>query len=120
ARVPRTIIESLWAMVGEMTQALHAQDSRRFAIADAEFHQTLVRTSGNPFLDQLAASLTERLFRFTPRSARTEWLEPAYREHIALVERIECGDLDATLAALRSHLRAGLGAISGRAPKRHA
>lgn len=118
AKVPRTVIETLWGLIGEMTQALHAQDAQRFSAADAEFHQALVRTSGNPFLDQLAASLTERLSRFLPRSGRAERLEAAYREHIALVERIERGDLDATLAALRSHLRGGLAAIMGRAPKR--
>jgi DNA-binding GntR family transcriptional regulator len=117
ARVPRTVIESLWALVGEMTQALHAQDPQRFAIADAEFHQALVATSANPFLDQLAASLTERLWRFMPRVGRAERLESAYREHIQLVEWIERGDLDATLAALRSHLRAGLMALTGRPPR---
>ncbi len=117
AKVPRTVIETLWGLIGEMTQALHAQDSQRFAVADAEFHQAIVRTSGNPFLDQLAASLTERLSRIVPRSGRAARLEMAYREHIALVERIERGDLDATLAALRSHLRAGLAAITGRGGK---
>ena len=118
AKVPRTVIETLWGLIGEMTLALTARDAQRFAVADAEFHQTLVHTSGNPFLNQLAASLAERLSRFLPGSARTDGLETAYKEHIALVERIERGDLDATLAALRSHLRGGLAVITGRGSTR--
>lgn len=113
-RVPRAVIDSLWERVGDMTQALHAQDPQRFAAADADFHRALVATSANPFLDQLAAGLTERLRRFNPSSTRVNRLETAYREHIQLVERLEHGDLDATLALLRSHLRARLTSLSVR------
>ena len=113
-RVPRAVIDSLWERVGDMTQALHAQDPQRFAAADADFHRALVATSANPFLDQLAAGLTERLRRFNPSSTRVDRMETAYREHIQLVERLEHGDLDATLAVLRSHLRARLGSLSVR------
>lgn len=120
AKVPRTIIEGLWGLVGEMTQAVHAQDAQRYATADADFHRAIVATSANPFLDQLSASLTERLSRFIPRTGRGSRLETSYREHIAMVERIERGDLDATLSALRSHLRAGLQSLTGGQPKRDA
>lgn len=113
-RVPRAVIDGLWERVGDMTQALHAQDPHRFAAADADFHRALVATSANPFLDQLAAGLTERLRRFNPSSTRVDRLETAYREHIQLVERLEHGDLDATLAVLRSHLRARLSSLSVR------
>ncbi len=110
--VPRNLVETLWDIVGDMTQALHAQDSRRFAEIDAQFHRAIVATTDNPFLDQLASSLTERLWRYIPRSGRSERLESSYREHIGLLERIERGDLDDTLAALRSHLRACLASLT--------
>lgn len=111
-RTPQAIIDELWGVIGEMTQAVHAQDVRRFAEADAMFHRTLVATSANPFLDQLAASLHERLYRAGFRTDQRKRLEITYRSHIRIMERIEVGDLDATLAALRNHLRVQLSMLA--------
>ncbi|HYO17514.1 MAG TPA: hypothetical protein VES02_02450, partial [Dermatophilaceae bacterium] len=40
-------------------------------------------------------------------------LEGSYREHVAIMERLERGQLDAALSCLRSHLRARLAALTG-------
>jgi DNA-binding GntR family transcriptional regulator len=72
------------------------------------FHLALVQASGNRFLADAAARLTRlrRLAGYVVAQDRTR-LETQVREHLAILARIEAGDLPQAAALLVRHLDAG-------------
>lgn len=105
---PRELIDRMWELIGEQQRHLHTGSLASFHEADTQFHLVMVDACGNDFLGDLMRSLRDRQRRLAsriPRSATHARMEAAYKEHVALVETIAGGDLDDSLAALRSHLR---------------
>lgn len=108
AEPPRALVDRMWELVGEQQRQLHAGSVTGFHEADTQFHLVMVEACQNAFLADLLRSLRDRQRRLSSRVSRAathERMELAYREHVALVETIAGGDLDDSLAALRSHLR---------------
>lgn len=108
AEPPRTLIDRMWELAGEQQRHLHAGAITQFQEADTQFHLLMVEAAQNPFLEDLMRSLRDRQRRLTSRQPRALLLgrmEAAYKEHVTLIETIAGGDLDDSLAVLRSHLR---------------
>lgn len=108
AEPPRAMIDRMWELVAEQQRHLHTGSLPAFHEADTQFHLVMVEACQNPFLEDLLRSLRDRQRRLTsrqPRSTCFDRMDAAYKEHVALVETISGGDLDDSLAALRTHLR---------------
>lgn len=109
AEAPPALVSALWDILAEMTRQVRARDMSGYFAADARFHLTLVDAAGNPFFSQFALTLMERKRRLqvAARPGASQLLESSYQEHVAIVEQLEGGDLDRTLALLRTHHRNG-------------
>ncbi len=119
--LPRWLLENLWENLAEQQITVHNGNGSAFNEVDTRFHLMLIQACENPFLADLLRNLRDhqrRLGLAAPRGDVSARLHASYREHVALVERLERGDLDAYLSALRAHLRSGrqrlLGAMEGR------
>lgn len=118
--LPRSLLAALWENLSEQQMHTHSGNSGAFVEADTRFHLLLVESCDNPFLVDLLRNLRDHQRRLGLAAGKNDVAErmlAAHREHVGLVERLDRGDLDAYLSALRSHLRAGrarlLGAVQG-------
>lgn len=108
--LPRRLLEGLWQNLSEQQVTAHSGNGPAFVEADTRFHLLLIEACDNPFLADLLRNLRDhqrRLGTNAPRGDVQARIQAAYREHVGLVERLERGDLDAYLSALRAHLRNG-------------
>lgn len=85
---------------GEVYRAFHD-----FNAADREFHLTLVRMAGNPFLDRAWSELHFHLHvgRLYTGSGVIDFGE-ALREHAAIADAVQLGDMQAAAALATRHI----------------
>ena len=108
--LPRRLLEALWENLSEQQVTAHTGNNAAFVEADTRFHLILVEACDNPFLADLLRNLRDhqrRLGLAGPRTDAQSRIQASYREHVGLVERLERGELDPYLSALRAHLRNG-------------
>jgi DNA-binding GntR family transcriptional regulator len=88
-------------------------DAEAFEIGSA-FHEALVGASGNSFLlDSLRrVNSVRRLFEYRAKRDRS-YLDKQYREHIALLDLIEAGELEQAARLMEKHL-GGAGKMKAR------
>ena len=114
--LPRHLLAALWDNLSEQQIHIHSGNSAAFVEADTRFHLLLVDCCDNPFLVDLLRNLRDHQRRLGLAAGNNDVVErmmAAHREHVGLVERLDRGDLDAYLSALRSHLRAGRSRLLG-------
>ncbi len=114
--LPRHLMDALWSNLSEQQLHAHSGDYPAFVEADTRFHLLLVESCDNPFLVDLLRNLRDHQRRLGQSAAKTdasERMTAAHREHQVLVDRLDRGDLDAYLSALRAHLRAGRARLLG-------
>ena len=81
-------------------------DPLGFRMLDQEFHRTLNRLSGNPFLEVVAQSLYELGMEYRRIAAETPGvLDRSAAEHRAIVEALKARDPGAAASAMSAHLR---------------
>lgn len=92
--------------VTERMKAARARgDTRTYLRLDGEFHDVLVRGSGNPYLVasyELVAGKVAALR--THLGTDPHHLEKSFAEHCRLAELVSASDLDAALQVLASHI----------------
>jgi GntR family transcriptional repressor for pyruvate dehydrogenase complex len=82
-----------------------ASDPVGFRVMDHEFHSSLWRLAGNPFLERAALSLYELGIEYRRVAAETPGvIERSAIEHEAIVAALRRRDADAAVAAVRAHL----------------
>lgn len=116
--LPRPLLAALWENLSEQQMHAHSGNSGVFVETDTRFHLLLVESCDNPFLVDLLRNLRDHQRRLGLAAGKNDIVErmlAAHREHVGLVERLDRGDLDAYLSALRSHLRAGRARLLGAA-----
>ena len=82
-----------------------AGDAVGFRVLDLEFHQTLMRIAGNPFLERIAQSLYELGIEY--RRVASEMpgvIARSAAEHEAIVDALAARDPERAVAAMRAHL----------------
>lgn len=85
----------------DVLEGSYAADDDRF-----DFHGTILRLSGNPQLEQHAASVTAHLRLARSRSAATTGrIAEARGEHGTIFAAMERGDRHAAIEAMRSHIQ---------------
>lgn len=88
----------------DMDRALKASDLDAWAVADEEFHRTLVELAGNRMLEETVANFWDRAHRARMVTLRMRPL-PVHstNEHTALVERLRAGDAKGAVRVNREH-----------------
>jgi GntR family transcriptional regulator, transcriptional repressor for pyruvate dehydrogenase complex len=82
-----------------------ASDAVGFRVLDLEFHQTLMRVAGNPFLERVAQSLYELGIEY--RRVASEMpgvIARSAAEHDAIVEALAARNPEQAAEAMRAHL----------------
>jgi GntR family transcriptional regulator, transcriptional repressor for pyruvate dehydrogenase complex len=97
-----------FAKLDEMVEAGFelSDDPLGFRMLDQEFHRTLNRLSGNPFLEVVAQSFYELGMEYRRIATETPGLiDRSAVEHRAIIEALKLGDPDAAEAAMSAHLK---------------
>ena len=83
-----------------------AGDALGFRVLDQQFHRTLNRLGGNPFLEVVGQSLYELGMEYRRRRAteNVSVKERSAGEHAAIVAALKTGDPDRSAAAMTAHL----------------
>jgi len=77
--------------------------------ANAAFHECQIDMAGNAMLSRLYRELSVNLMMQVIRGGRLEGGEYLAREHRAIVDAFDEGDLAAAQAAIRTHIESGEG-----------
>lgn len=82
-----------------------AGDALGFRVLDQQFHRTLNRLGGNPFLEVVGQSLYELGMEYRRRATENvSVMERSAAEHAAIVAALKTGDPDRSAAAMTAHL----------------
>ena len=99
----------LQALVGEIEQATKAKDFLRMHAADQEFHRTIWKISGNPYLHKILLNLLSPYFGFLASKGyyfRRKQLKYVPEVHRSILDAILRGDgLEAQETIVRVHNR---------------
>lgn len=100
------VLERLGLYTKTMQDALDARTYTEFIKTDLEFHRTLVRLSGNPFLLDYYKNLQHKFLVYNFINVQTPDLKTqSTHEHIQLVQAIQDGALDTACAVMKCHIR---------------
>jgi DNA-binding GntR family transcriptional regulator len=104
--MPRMDDEAIEVLAGHfrrMQDAARAGDRHEVAIADADFHATLLGVAGNATLERVWASLepfSRTYITLVAPGADPQWTADL---HVPILDAVRRGDTDEVLAALSSH-----------------
>ena len=92
-------------MVDDMRAALDKNDYQAFVRADNLCHELYAKNTGNQRLEKICADLIEQEQRITSLTANdTNRCRTSYRHHMAIMDKIEEGDVKKATTLLRKHL----------------
>jgi GntR family transcriptional repressor for pyruvate dehydrogenase complex len=81
------------------------KDPVGFRVLDLEFHETIMKIAGNPFMEVVARSLYELGMEYRRLASETKGvLDRSAAEHDAIVKALETRDPDAAADAMSAHL----------------
>ena len=104
-RISEEEIEALKAASENFAEAAKTKDIRKVAQADVEFHDIILKATGNVRLVQLVNNLAEQMYRY-----RFEYLKDVSRysslteEHRVIFESIKNRDKEAAIGAAELHI----------------
>ena len=90
-----------------MEESEEAISQEEWDAANAAFHEFQIDLAGNEMLSALYRGLSVNLMMQVIRGGRLEVGEYLAREHRAIVEAFEAGDLAAAQQAIRTHIESG-------------
>ncbi len=99
-----TLVAHLRTLLEQSEQAISHTD---WDTANAAFHECQVDMAGNALLSRVYRQLSVNLMMQVIRGGKLEGSEYLAREHRAIVEAFESGDLPATEAAIAAHIESG-------------
>ena len=99
------MLDGLRAVVKEMGVAYAAGDMASYSRLDGAFHEIVVRSAGNPFLESAYALISFRVQALRSRLTHLAQLtDGSFDDHCAMVPLIEAGRVEEVKAMLRSHI----------------
>jgi DNA-binding GntR family transcriptional regulator len=106
AGVAPSVLESLRPLAATIEEAAAAGDLITHVAADMEFHLRLLAVGGNSHLVETVRSLRSRSRIYGLRKLADQGeLVPSAREHAALLDLIEAGDVDGAERLMDRHIR---------------
>jgi len=113
-------LSQLEAAICDFDRALAKDDLSACLDADMTFHRLLVRSCKNSVLDELYRQLAGRVQMLMAIADIGGRMSTGNRDHIEILEAMRARDVNATLQALRSHLRETRDAILANWPSAQA
>ncbi|HEY0693105.1 MAG TPA: GntR family transcriptional regulator [Kribbella sp.] len=115
--LPAADMAGLEQALGQMSQAIEAEDWRGVAAADLRFHEIIVNAAGSPRLSRMYAALSgeSRLglnLLVGTYAGRTDYLE----EHTEIFKYLASGDRQNLIKVLEQHLGTALKTLHGHHP----
>ena len=108
-------------LVGSIEELRAAPDAPAFRRADARFHLTLARATGNrkylEFAEFLERYVRKQIQITGGRTARANRITQTQREHEKVLDAIAMHNVDAARAAAREHFRKGIVRIQRSRPQ---
>ncbi|MCY1666799.1 GntR family transcriptional regulator [Rhizobium sp. SL86] len=99
-----SITDRLQTATDDMQNTLDRDDLAAWALADAQFHETLVEMSGNRRLMRMAGTVADQLHRARMFTLNLRPLPTtSAADHQAIIDAIGAGDADAASRAARKH-----------------
>ena len=90
-----------------MEASAAAISQEQWDAANAAFHECQIDMAGNAMLSRLYRGLSVNLMMQVIRGGRLEGGEYLAREHRAIVDAFDAGDVQAAQAAIRTHIESG-------------
>lgn len=101
------VSDATLARLREMVETGHSlvKDPVGFRVLDLEFHETIMKIAGNPFMEVVARGLYELGMEYRRVASETPGvLERSAAEHQAIVEALATRNPEAAAEAMRAHL----------------
>lgn len=93
------------AILVKMRAARSGDRIQEYLTLDGEFHMTIVRHSGNAYLEEAYMGIAAKMAALRTQLGRApDLMEKSMREHTAIVDAVRRGDLDEALAILDEHI----------------
>ncbi len=106
------VVSGLGAMCDELEQHAEAEDIAALIDADRQFHNELLRLSGNQRLADLVARLRNQTLRYGMRHASHDLLIATATDHRKIVDAIVASDKDEVQRVMEAHLAANRGVLA--------
>ena len=98
-------LDALRTCLADYDRAAAREDIEEVVRLDLDFHECIIRATGNPFLAPVMHSLTDALQRSRRvTSAQVEVRERATRHHRDILRAIKVRDAEAAKNAMRAHM----------------
>jgi DNA-binding GntR family transcriptional regulator len=98
--------------------AEHPEPTPEFVLVDEDFHVTLLAATGNDVLTDTLRSVNARIRAVRMYDFLTEdRIERTIAEHLALVEQVIAGEIEAAVVALRRHVGVSMEVVERRAAR---
>lgn len=99
------LIKQMRRTVEDMKKAMDQNDCQAFVQADQLFHELYSHNTGNQRLEKICMDLSEQEHRILSLTINdTGRCKMSYRHHLAIMAKIEEGDVRKATALLRKHL----------------
>ncbi len=99
------LYDRLLACTQRMTDARDSADDSAYLALDTEFHQLLLDSSQNRFLNDAYQTIAQKMAALRNRLGRhPEHMAKSYREHLAIADAVGRNDLPEALDVLRAHI----------------
>jgi len=106
-------LRELLSQMDELAASPSPQSADAFSAANREFHRALYRPCPNAVLRQLIEELWDRVWQTRSQSLfymAREQMERAQRDHVAMVDAVAAGDVDAAVDQATTHRDGNLAA----------
>lgn len=99
------LIKALSAVIKRMDRARASGDIPAYLQLDAAFHQTLINSAANAYLNQAYQTIAPRMAALRNRlGAHPDLIDKSYREHCEIRDRIQADEINQALEVLTLHI----------------
>lgn len=99
------LLSALRTISQQMTEAMERQDSKTYLLLDTHFHQAIVDSADNRYLNEAYQTIASKMAALRNRlGGHPAHMEKSYREHLEMVELLAARDCTAFLEVLVAHI----------------
>lgn len=99
------LVKALSTVIKRMEKARLSGDIPAYLQLDAAFHQALIDSAANAYLNQAYQTIAPRMAALRNRlGAHPDLIDKSYREHCEIRDLIEADEIDQTLEVLALHI----------------
>jgi len=104
-RNPAQLVKNLRTVTRKMTAAREAGNDKLYLQLDTQFHQAILDSTGNCFLNDAYQTMASKMAALRNRlGAHPDHMDKSYAEHLRIVDDLDEGRLDDALQVLIAHI----------------